>query len=323
VTTAADSCRRCSSPFEDGDLRCAVCGHAAPAVVRDDVAEATVEVLRCEGCGAAVAYSVAARAPQCAFCGSIVRLEVPEDPLEQVGLILPFTVGRSRAEESFRQWQCGLGWFRPADLRSASRLESLRALWWVGWAFDVDTLVSWTADTDAGAARADWAPHAGQTELGLDGIVVSASRGLTARETSRLLPSYDLGSAREREPGDEAEAVVEQFELRRAAARRQVRSELERLVAERLRAGIIPGRRFRNLHTSVLTRRLVTRRLGFSAWVIAYRYRGAIYRCVLSGQDAACLLGEAPISVVRVLIAILGALLGAAGLAWLLSLVAS
>jgi hypothetical protein len=321
VSSEAVSCRRCTSPFEDGDLRCAVCGHAAPAAVRDDLAEATVEVLRCEGCGAAVAYSVTARAPQCAFCGSIVRLEVPEDPLEQAGLILPFTVGRSRAEESFRQWQGGLGWFRPPDLRSASRLESLRALWWVGWVFDVDALVSWTADSDAGAARADWAPHAGQTELGLDGIVVSASRGLTARETSRLLPSYDLGSAREREPGDEAEAVVEQFELRRAAARRQVRSELERLVAERLRNGVIPGRRFRNLHTSVLARRLVTRRLAFPAWVIAYRYRGTLYRCVLSGQDAACLLGDAPISAARVLLAVLGAVLGILGLTGLLSLI--
>ena len=109
MTTTAGSCRRCSSPFEDGDLRCAVCGAASPATVGDELPAAAVEVLRCEGCGAAVAYSVTARAPQCAFCGSIVRLEVPEDPLEQVGLILPFTVGRSRAEESFRHWQGGLG----------------------------------------------------------------------------------------------------------------------------------------------------------------------------------------------------------------------
>jgi hypothetical protein len=320
VSSEAVSCRRCTSPFEDGDLRCAVCGHAAPADVRDDLAEATVEVLRCEGCGAAVSYSVTARAPQCAFCGSIVHLEHPEDPLEQARLVLPFTVDRSRAEESFRQWQGSLGWFRPADLRSASRLESLRALWWVGWAFDVDSLVSWTADSDAGASRADWAPHAGQTELELDGIVVSASRGLTARETSRLLPSYDFGSARERGPGDDPEVVVEQFELRRAAARRHVRSELERLVAKRLQNGTIPGRRFRNIHTSVLARRLVTRRLGFPAWVIAYRYRSALYRCVLSGQDAACLVGDAPISVGRVLLAVLAAVVGCLALAGLLAL---
>jgi hypothetical protein len=321
VNTPTGPCRRCSSPFEDGDLRCAICGAAAPATVADDLAEAAVEVLRCESCGAAVSYSVSARAPQCAFCGSIVRLEVPDDPLEQAGLILPFIIDRSRADESFREWQDSLGWFRPADLRSASRLETLHSLWWVGWAFDVDAVVSWTADSDAGAARADWAPHAGQTELALDEIVVSASRGLTARETSRLLPSYDLGSAREREAGDEAEAVVEHFELRRAAARRQVRSELERLVAERLRDGIIPGSRFRNLHTSVLAHRLVTRRLGFPAWVIAYRYRGVLHRCVLSGQDAACLIGDAPISVTRVMLAVLAAALGVLGLAGLLSMI--
>jgi hypothetical protein len=80
--------------------------------------------------------------------------------------------------------------------------------------------------------------------------------------------------------------VVEQFELRRAAARR-----------------------------------LVTRRLGFPAWVIAYRYRGVLHRCVLSGQDAACLVGDAPISVARVVLAVLAALLGVLGLAGLLALI--
>jgi hypothetical protein len=323
VSAEATSCRRCSSPFEVGDLRCAVCGYAAPAAVHRDRTEITVEVLRCEGCGAAVSYSVHARAPQCAFCGSVLHIEVPEDPLEQAALILPFAVDRATAEDSFRAWQSSLGWFHPPDLRSASRLESLHGLWWVGWAFDVDTLVSWTADSDAGAGRADWAPHAGQAELEFEEIVVPATRGLTARETSRLLPSYDLGSARERHPGDEAEASIEHFELRRAAARRHVRSELERRVAERLRDGLIPGRRFRNLHTSVLARRLVTRRLGFPAWVIAYRYRGTPYRCVLSGHDAACLIGDAPLSLARVLLAILAGVLGLLGLVGLLSAIAS
>jgi hypothetical protein len=323
VSAEAVSCRRCSSPFEAGDLRCAVCGHAAPAVVRRSRTETTVEVLRCKGCGAAVSYSVHARAPQCAFCGSVLHTEVAEDPLEQAELIAPFTVDRSRAGQTFRQWQDSLGWFRPADLRSASRLDSLRALWWVGWVFDVEALVSWAADSDAGASRADWAPHAGQTELELDGIVVSASRGLTTRETAQLLPSYDLGSVRERHRSDEAEAMVEQFELRRSVARAHVRSTMQRLVAERLVGGIIPGRRFRNLHTSVLARRLVTRRLGFPAWVIAYRYRGVPYRCVLSGQDAACLIGDAPISLTRVLLAVLAGLLGLLGLSALLAVVAS
>lgn len=323
MSAGSVACRRCESPFEGGDVRCAVCGHAAPDVIREDVPKAAVEVLRCSGCGAAVSYSVRARAPQCAFCGSIVQLELPGDPMEQAESVVPFTVDRARAEEVFRDWLGSLGWFRPADLRSASRLESMRALWWVGWVVSADALVSWTADSEVGAARADWAPHAGQTELQFEDIVVSASRGLTGEETACLLDSYDLSTARSMTTAGDADAVTEQFEVRRTVARRQVRSELRRLTAERLRNGVIPGRRIRNLHTSLLVSKLRTRRMGFPAWVIAYRYRGALHRFVLSGQDPACRLGDAPTSIARIAIAIAAAVGGLAVLIAMLALLAS
>lgn len=322
MTTSA-VCRRCDSVFEAGDIRCAVCGHTAPEVARRDAPDATVEVLRCSGCGAAVTYSVAARAPRCAFCGSTLEVESPTDPLEEAELVLPFTFGRGRAEEEFRAWLSGLGWFRPGDLRSASRLESLTPIWWVGWAVDARVRVSWTADSDVGGGRADWAPHAGQTELELDGLVVPASRGLSTGETSRLLASYDLATARSEVPDTPEGAVIERFDMRRTTARTTVRSQLRRLAEATLKGGVVPGRRFRNLHTALLVRGLVTRRLGFPAWVAAYRYRGVVHRFVLSGQDPGCRMGEAPISVPRVVAALAAAALGIAALLAALVLLAS
>lgn len=312
-------CRRCASPFEAGDLRCAVCGHVAPDAIRVDIPKAAVEILRCSSCGAAVSYSVRARAPECAFCGSVVHVEVPDDPMEQEDLVLPFTVDRARAQAVFRDWLGSLGWFRPGDLRSASRLESVRPLWWVGWAVSAEAVVSWTADSEVGAVRADWAPHSGQTEVRFDDIVVSASRGLSGEETAQLVPSYDLTTARARAAEEDGDAVVEQFEVRRTVARRQVRAELKRLASKHLKDGVIPGRRVRHLHTSLLVRKLLTRRIGFPAWVIAYRYRGSLHRFVLSGQDPSCLLGDAPRSTARVLLAIAVAI---GGLAALLALLA-
>jgi len=323
VTEDRGSCGRCESAFEAGDIRCAVCGNVAPEVVRRDAPDATVEVLRCSGCGATMTYSVAARAPMCAFCGSTLQLEARGDPLEETQLFLPFTVSRGRAEEAFREWLAGLGWFRPGDLRSASRLESLTATWWVGWAVDARVRASWTADSDVGAGRADWAPHAGQTELEFDDLVVAASRGLSGEETAGLLPSYQLGSARPADPDPPADAVVERFDMRRTAARQAVRLQLRRLVDDRLRRGVIPGRRFRNVHTALLVRGLVTRRLGFPAWVAAYRYRGVAHRFVLSGQDADCRLGDAPISALRVVAAVAAAVLGIAALIAMLAFLVS
>ena len=250
----------------------------------------------------------------------MLRLELPADPPEETQLELPFTVDRTSAEGAYRGWLRGLGWFRPSDLGPASRLETMTPLWWVGWVFDAEATVTWAADSDADARRSEWAPHSGQTELRFDDVVVSASRGLAARETEWLIPTYDLetaqDAAREPEPG----TSVERFDLPRSAARGRVGAFIEQLVSERLEREAIPGTRFRNVHAAVALRRLVTRRVAFPSYVLAYRYRGSVYRVVISGQDATCVIGTAPTSTAKILAVVIG---GLAALALLVALIAA
>jgi hypothetical protein len=312
MSSVPPECSRCRSPLERGDIRCPVCNEGAPVVALQEIESATVEVLRCDSCGAAVSYDVRVRAPACAFCGSVLRLETPDDPPEQVERSLPFAVSRPDAEAAYRSWLEGLGWFRPSDLRSASRLESMTALWWAGWVFDAEADVTWTADSDSGARRAEWAPHAGEAGIVFEDVVVSGSRGLTAAETGRLIPTYDLGTAAAAADEPAPGAVVERFDLPRSSARARVADHIRELVGERLRRGTIPGSRFRNLHTAVVLRRLRTRRVAFPSYVLAYRHRGRLYRVVLSGQDASCLLGSAPYSTVKILAVVFGGVLALA-----------
>jgi hypothetical protein len=320
MTTGPAPCARCSSPLERDDLRCPICSQAAPAPERGDRDDATVEVLRCEGCGAAVTYSEKARAAKCAFCGSVVRLETSSDPMEQTEQFLPFTVTRDQATGAYREWLRGLGFFRPSDLASAARLESLKALWWVGWVFEADALVSWAADSDHGRRSAPWAPHAGQLEMPFRDILVAATRGLSEAETSQLASSYRLETARGRPEGGGAEPFVERFDLRRSAARRRVSEAMGRLAERRVKEGHIPGSRFRKFAAAILLRRLVTVRYAFPAWVIAYRYRGRPFRTVISGQDPSRVLGGAPYSAWKVVGTIVALLLAVGLVVWVLSL---
>jgi hypothetical protein len=321
-------CQRCASPIEAGDLRCAICSQTCPAVLPSDRPETAVDILRCSSCGAAVAYDVTTRTPTCAFCGSVLELEHSTDPMEQAGETLPFRIDRTRALTALRGWLGSLGWFRPADLLSTARLESIRPLWWVAWVFDAEASVAWTADSDAGAAKSEWAPHSGTVDFELDDIVVSASRGLTAAEAAQLASSYDL---QERDPNPASDhapvgvenATTERFDVSRSVARQHVVKAIERLADSRLRQGHVPGARVRNLHTAILLRRLSTRRCALPAWVMAYRYKGRLYRFVLSGHDQGCQTGTAPYSKAKiaatvavgvgglvVLVLLLGALLG-------------
>jgi len=308
------TCSRCRSPREDGDLRCAVCGSPLPSAAPRPAA--AVRFLRCSSCSASIAWDAEKRALACAFCESELVPVETSDPVEEVEATLPFTVDDRAASAALQSWIASLGPLRPSDLARRARVESLRPITWVGWVFGARATISWTADSDHDARRSDWAPHAGQTDLDFEDLAISASRGLTDEETLALTASYELARARP-EVDLPAETLVERFDVQRSQARARILEAIETTAAQRLQAsGVIPGRRYRNVHVEPLVTELSTRRLAFPAWILAWRYDGELYRTVISGHDASCVVGRAPWSWVKILALIaLGALVIAA-IAW-------
>jgi hypothetical protein len=282
-------------------------------------AQVEARVLRCGSCGAAVRYDIEARAPRCAFCGSVMHVEGVADPMEQTEWYLSFAVPPDAAREALRGWMRGLGFFRPSDLVAESTVEKLEPLYWVGWSFDGTARVSWTADSNSGSGRSDWAPHAGQLEVAFERVLVSASRGLSADETRALTPSYDLTRSA-REPYGPEGMMLEQFDVQRSSARERIVDAAEHAALERVQGGAIPGSRFRNVRVAALLASLRTHRCAFPAYVLAYRYKGELYRAVVSGQNAACITGTAPYSVWKIAATVTGI---AAVLAAVVALLAS
>jgi hypothetical protein len=296
-------CSSCGSRCEPEDIRCAVCGTAI-AAQRSALARAAAQILRCRDCGAALKYS-ADQGAKCAFCGSRLELETPVDPTEQAQSAVPFTLSPDQARATLHAWLGRQGFFTPSDLQSTAQLDSLRPLWWAGWVVDAQTLVSWAADSNAGARTATWAPHAGQLPMNFERLVVSASRGLTFEEAARLTAHTSFThqvAASSTDPG----LTIEQFDAQRSAARRIVVAALESTAAARLQRGTIPGSRVRNLHVAVLLQGLTTRRILLPAYVLAYRYQGRLYRSIVHGQDSSCVFGAVPRSLWKILLVILG-----------------
>ena len=329
-------CERCKSPIESGDLRCAVCALPVPHRPLSVVSERVAHILRCQQCNAAVAYDVEAEAPVCAFCGSVADIEITPDPPEEADLYLPFRIDEAAARGALQEWLRGLGFLRPSALSREATLDQLRPLYWVGWTFEVEALVSYTGDSPAGSRRSDWAPHAGQRAVTVRDVLVSASRGLNDLETRSLWPYFDLTSARPgplsapADPADLADPtnpaddvsgvpgpvtlstplVVERFDVRRSAAR-EIITKAVHDHAHELAHDWVPGNPVRNLDVAVLPRKLRTQRYAFPTYVLAYRYRDRVYRALVHGQNANCVVGKAPWSLAKI-----GALV-AAGLALL------
>jgi hypothetical protein len=308
---AAGACTRCQTALEEGDLRCAICALPVPPPLSEGARAADArpyaQVLRCGECGAAIAFSAEARAPRCGFCGATMAIEQPVDPVEAAELRLPFAVDRAAAAAALRGWLGTRGWFAPRALSSEAVLESLTPLAWAAWRVNAQALVTWTADSDAGALRSAWAPHAGEASLAFRDIVVPASRGLRDVEARLLIPYYDLTAAvaidarADAAIGDAGEiaAMVERFDAQRSAARRQVQDGIAALARVRIEPRI-PGRRYRNVRVACLLERQATERIALPAWILAYRYRGNPYRAIVHGQRADVVFGRAPIDWAKV-----------------------
>jgi hypothetical protein len=261
------------------------------------------KILRCDGCGAALSYVAEVGAPRCVFCAAVMRVEQPSDPLEVAERVLPFAVTPDAARAALRRWLGSRGFFRPSDLATAS-LEALKPTLWCAWLVGADALVSWTADSNAGSGRSSWAPHAGQTPMRFERLVIPASRGLTHPECVRLVPSYDVGALLPAASAH-AGALVEQFDVQRSAARRHVVEAIERTAAARLVSeNAIPGSSFRHVRVSALLRSMHTDRVALCAYVLAYRYKGHSYRAIVHGQDPRVTFGEAPLSIAKIAIVV-------------------
>lgn len=303
-------CPRCESPIERGDLRCAVCAFAVREVVASEHT-VSANVVRCNGCGACVAYDVKAQAPRCAFCGEGTHVEAVEDPVEQAEAALPFEVTPQMAREALSKWLGTRGFFCPSDLKQTATIDGLKPMWWPAWVFDARTEISWTADSNAGSRRSDWAPHSGLTHAEFNNVCLSASRGLTETECSQLAPATNISTARAQVDGP-PDVVTEQFDVQRSSARQRVLEAVESL-ARQTAIEEIPGSSYRNVSVSVVLRGLRSRRLSIPTYVLAYRYKGNLYRALVHGQDAELVLGSTPTSWFKVF-AVAAAVIGAVAL---------
>ncbi|HSD89046.1 MAG TPA: hypothetical protein VLB44_16070 [Kofleriaceae bacterium] len=323
TASAPHGCSRCASPIETGDLRCSVCALPVPAAATQ-VESAKVQILRCTECGAAIGYDANKQAPACGFCGAVMKVEQPIDPIEVATLAIPFEVDREHAVTAVRAFLGSQGFFKPKSLKDEAVIETLTPLCWAAWVVNATAEVAWTADSDAGSQRSDWAPHAGVTQQSFGNILVPASRGLTFDECSRLAPHYDLSrvvgvSAVGDASMDSPEpTLIESFDAQRSAARQHVARAIDSLAKVRVEK-VVPGRRTRNVHVSCLLQSQTTDRVALPAWVLAYRYRGSPYRAIVHGQKM-MVTGTTPTDWAKVALVVGGIIAAIAGILALIAL---
>ena len=259
--------------------------------------------IRCKNCGGAVASRVGGL-PACVFCGSDASYLIPFEPVEGMETpegVIPFQVDLGDARDAFDRFADSSIWY-PADLNDVNvRLNRILIPAWM-WEGEVET--HWTglvrAQTQSGKR-----PVSGAETTAFDQVLVPASTTLSLAELSSLgrfqedtLVDFD---------GQVMEDPFELMEMTRSVAR-QAAQEVMRL---RHRAHISSREQTTELNTATVCVKLTGRPVLIPVYIGAYRYKDTLYRLLIHGQTGS-LVGRAPISWVKVSLAVVGGLLASA-----------
>ncbi len=297
--------------MEEDDLFCPNCGAEAPTAPASPGGQAETPVaassgsalvlphqFTCEGCGASMSFDPTVQSLRCPYCGSAkLEVEGPRKILKPEKLI-PFEITFQEVEQRLRRYLSSNP-FRPNDLLSEGTLVSARAVFVPCWVFSANTHTYWTADTDVlpPGSRGKWRPLFGEHQARYDGMLIPASRVLQ-KEELRSIGSFDLRRARDVRAEILEKFFVEVFTVPRKYARQWAIEEIRRQEAEACRQLFLSGR-IRNLRTNVRITHLTGRPILLPVWVLAYRYRGKLYRFLINGQTGQ-VGGQVPVSWVKV-----------------------
>jgi hypothetical protein len=110
--------------------------------------------VKCQDCGADIIVEAGAQTARCSYCGGkrLVEEALPPDVLLPEAL-LPFNFDGKNAEERFRKWLAGEGFwgrlwvrlFRPAALQARASVNDLHGVYVPFWTYDTHAQSNWTA----------------------------------------------------------------------------------------------------------------------------------------------------------------------------------
>ncbi len=304
-----EKCSVCSALVDEEDLFCSNCGTEAPHERQRDATSQSMAAhsFECQGCGASMSYDASAQNLRCPFCSSerLDKRKVKKALAPQA--VIPLQVHQGQAERIMRQW-LGSSFWRPSDLAQSAAVTRMTPVYVPYWVFEATTYTYWTADTSQtpAGARGDWYPLAGEHRGRYAGLLVGASGALTPQETSAICP-FQLAAAVSPQEIDLDNAIVEQFRVHRKYARPLARQGLETLETNACMK-YVPGR-CRNMKVNTRLQGLSSRPILLPVWIMAYQYKGKLYRFLLNGQTGKC-TGEAPTSLLKIVLLVLGVVCG-------------
>ncbi len=291
--------------------------------------------ISCESCGACLQVEAHMRTAKCPYCASPSIIERPPTvDRPSPTFIVEFVVDQQRAVTLVKQWITGSGLFARSDFKR-SAVDATQAVYVPAYLYGAVARTDYQASigenytvtetyttTDANGktvtrtrqvTKTEWRELYGDHECYVLDVLVTASAGI-ANHVLEAIEPFDLRAMRRYDPAIIAGWLAETPTLTLDVCQELARDESVVKIGEML-GPFMPGDSYSDLSYSTRLYDEVIDQLLLPVYSFAVRYHPekAPVTILVNGQTGE-IAGKVPISWVKVMVAVLGGLLGLAGL---------
>lgn len=292
------------------------------------------KVVHCNNCAAEFTLAANQETKECPFCGSNVVVSTAPEHRIVPNAVLPFTVADKDARGYTQKWLSSRFW-APNDLKALALKEGrLKGMYIPYWTYDTQTETDYTgqrgehyyvtvSDTDSNGntttrqeRRTHWYPASGHVSVFFDDVLVLGSEAIPPKYAQRLR-QWNLEAVCSYEPRFLVGFQTMRYDVDLSLGFQRAQAMMQPMIDSAIRSDIGGDEQMiSSKDTEYLDPHF--KLLLLPIWVGGYRYRGKSFRFLVNGQTGE-IQGEAPISVWKVIIAVILGLIVAGFVIYLVS----
>ena len=284
----------------------------------------SVRVFACKSCGSETVLDETATSAICAFCGSPVVLSDQSEAGIAPESVIPFSIPKETAAATFSGW-IKKKWFTPSKAKKSCTLDHIQGVYMPHWTYDTQTSSDYkgqeghayyvtvdvqvqrdgkTVTEQRQERRIDWRPTNGHVAQNFDDVMVAGSERLPDYLLNRVQP-YDLQRLCKYQgaylAGLGSEMPVRDVKAGFEMAKKIIDGEMTQLAQKDIltRADEARVESLTSTHKNVKYKLVL-----LPMWLSSYKYKEKLFHILVNGANGK-MGGEAPVSALRVILAIL------------------
>ncbi|MGI5899766.1 MAG: hypothetical protein ACOX8S_07575 [Christensenellales bacterium] len=343
------SCPSCGGTMQfdpsTGGLYCPYCEYRASviesgeAIVEQDIHRAghtesfewgqEKKQIICNSCGAEAIYDALEVANVCPFCGSNHVMDAQMDDSLPPNGVIPFEITAQTAGDNFKKW-LKRKWFTPRAAKESARPDAFTGMYMPYWTFDADAHCTYTGEygirktyTKDGKThtRTDWYPTRGTYERFIDDELVIGTTRHDPVILKRVEP-FEFESLKPYNPQYLSGFAAERYSVGLDSALETGKKQMEAILKSDVESKIkrehnASDSRIKQLNASYSN--ITYKYIVLPLWASAFKFKNKVFQFMVNGQTGK-VGGRAPVSPLRVTIAVLIGLAVLALIAYLSSL---